>query len=608
MRHLATLLLGIAIALLAPRAQAQIEVTESDVRSALVGERVAVQEFVAKDKSSFSSFFTQPAEGVTFDFTPFEYELAFSGFREGWEVSNAPQDIPFLGEFADRGANVVLETRFEAEQAAATDSTFWQFLRVDASEETLLGFASIFSQDVDGDGEQPDTVRADWTPPRIQSTLPLTTESEWSQVTEFSLSLPRAPTTRSDREGEVTGYGTLDTPFGSAPTLRVRQKTVDSTLAGGIVTQISQSTALEFNTKEGQLGVTIARDDDAGVITDVFVDVIAGEGEVASVSPGDTPTISGVSGVEVSLTEGSGSAGTLGVSRFDSRPFNNTFSGSATSDDGSSVSPDVVWEDRYFVVQNQDLQDFTAEVCIDISSTPGVSDAGTLVMLSREAADTDWSPLDSSLDGDQLCATTTSFSQFAVGANSSSNALPVELASFEATADGDAARLRWETASETRNAGFEVQHETERGFETLGFVEGAGTTAESTRYTYTAEDLGPGTHVFRLRQVDLDGSARLTDPVSVEIQMQESAILKAPAPNPVSSHATLSFAVKERAETSVALYNTLGQRVATVYEGVPQAGEKQTARIDASSLPSGTYFLRLKSGSQTKTQRLTVVR
>src|SRR5690606_29042521 len=86
---------------------------------------------------------------------------------------------------------------------------------------------------------------------------------------------------------------------------------------------------------------------------------------------------------------------------------------------------------------------------------------------------------------------------------------PVQLASFTATRDGEAVVLRWTTASETNNAGFEVQllenSKSEiQNWTTLAFVAGAGTTAEAQAYTYRAEGLAPGTHRFRLRQVDYD--------------------------------------------------------------------------------------------------------
>jgi hypothetical protein len=196
--------------------------------------------------------------------------------------------------------------------------------------------------------------------------------------------------------------------------------------------------------------------------------------------------------------------------------------------------------------------------------------------------------------------------------------LPVELASFEARQAGeDAARLTWTTASETGNAGFRVQRRkapedgSPGSWQKVGFVDSkaeGGSSTEALTYRFTAEDLGVGTHEFRLKQKDLDGSAHAHDPVTVELQMQEALRLGAPAPNPVSGRATLSFAVQEQAEATLALYNTLGQRVATLYRGTPQAGEQETTQVDATGLSSGTYFLRLRANGQTQTQSLTIVR
>jgi surface protein len=213
------------------------------------------------------------------------------------------------------------------------------------------------------------------------------------------------------------------------------------------------------------------------------------------------------------------------------------------------------------------------------------------------------------ISDDTLSATTDSFSEFVFA--SDTNPLPVELAEFEGTATERNVRLTWQTASETNNAGFKVQWQREDSWTQIGYVDSktqGGTTSETKSYNYTADDLPVGTHQFRLKQVDLDGSSTLTDPVSVKIQMQEAVKLTAPAPNPVSSTATLSFAVKEQTETTITLYNTLGQRVATLYEGTPQTGEQQRTQLNATGLSSGTYFLRLQAGAHTTTQQVTVVR
>ncbi len=205
-----------------------------------------------------------------------------------------------------------------------------------------------------------------------------------------------------------------------------------------------------------------------------------------------------------------------------------------------------------------------------------------------------------------------SFSRWTLGSENSP--LPVELASFEGRlAASNAVELTWTTASETNSAGFEVQHRASEGanWSELGYVESkaeGGTSTESSTYRYRAADLPVGTHRFRLRQVDINGTATLSDPITVRIEMTDPVLLSAPAPNPVRGVATLSFAVKETQGTTLTLYNALGQRVATVYEGTPTPGESQTLQLGTTELASGVYFLRLRAGSHVRTRRLTVMR
>jgi hypothetical protein len=194
-----------------------------------------------------------------------------------------------------------------------------------------------------------------------------------------------------------------------------------------------------------------------------------------------------------------------------------------------------------------------------------------------------------------------------------STGLPVELATFDAVRSGSTVELSWQTASETNNAGFYVQRETEsKQWTDLGFVEskaGNGTTDRARSYRYVVEDeLAPGTHRFRLKQVDLDGTPHPSRVEPVEVRMDEALSLSAPAPNPASGQARVQFAVQESAETTIAVYNVLGQRVKTLYEGTPQAEQAETLALDASTLSSGTYFVRMQVEGKTVSQRLTVVK
>lgn len=188
--------------------------------------------------------------------------------------------------------------------------------------------------------------------------------------------------------------------------------------------------------------------------------------------------------------------------------------------------------------------------------------------------------------------------------------LPVELTDLSVHANGTGARLTWQTASETNNSGFYVQHRTfsENDWSRLGFVEGTGTTSNSQFYQFETDGLSPGTHKFRVRQVDTDGTARLSKVVSTEIQMKEALKLTAPAPNPASSTATLSFAVKKQTEATVAVYDMLGRRTVTLYEGRPTPGETNRLQFNAIGLPSGSYIIRLRAAGQTEARRMTVAR
>jgi hypothetical protein len=331
----------------------------------------------------------------------------------------------------------------------------------------------------------------------------------------------------------------------------------------------------------------------------------------SAVSAGQTGLIYEGRGLRVRFSEGSSAAGSLEVSRFEGAPATSSISGTATSDDGSQVTPDVVSRDLFYRVEPVGLSDVEAEVCLPVRPIGGVEAPGQLVLLTRTETGDTWRPLDSALKGGAVCAAgLTSFSQFSVGSERSSNPLPVELVEFDAHMSNGDVQLHWQTATETNNAGFAVQHQTPdaSSFREVGFVEGAGTTQEPQAYRFRADGLAPGTHRFRLRQVDVDGSATLTDPVTVTIEAERVLSLQATGPNPVRQFTQFAFTVQQSGPAEVTLYNVLGQRVRTLYAEEATVGQRHAVTVDTVDLPSGTYFVRLAAPSGTRTQRIVVVR
>ena len=187
-------------------------------------------------------------------------------------------------------------------------------------------------------------------------------------------------------------------------------------------------------------------------------------------------------------------------------------------------------------------------------------------------------------------------------------ALPVELTSFNARKNGMNAVLNWKTTSETNNSGFAVQHAVDGGpFEKAGWVDGAGTTTEAQDYRFSLEGLSAGTHRFRLKQVDLDGTTNYSETVSLAVQPKGPVAVQA-APHPVQQTSTVRLTTKETGSVTVALYDLLGRRVETLHQGRVAANQPETFSVDGSSLAAGTYFLRVRGESFTQTKRITVAR
>jgi hypothetical protein len=78
-------------------------------------------------------------------------------------------------------------------------------------------------------------------------------------------------------------------------------------------------------------------------------------------------------------------------------------------------------------------------------------------------------------------------------------------------------------------------------------------------------------------------------------------------PNPFRKQVTLSYSLPKAQEVRLAVYDVLGREVALAGEGRREAG-RHRVQFDGSSLPSGSYFVRLRVGDKTRTHKITVVR
>lgn len=105
-----------------------------------------------------------------------------------------------------------------------------------------------------------------------------------------------------------------------------------------------------------------------------------------------------------------------------------------------------------------------------------------------------------------------------------------------------------------------------------------------------------------------DFLVRISGPTLVpEQQVSSTFRLMQNYPNPFNPSTTLSFTLPLQSFTTLTIYNTLGQRVATLVSGNLEAGEHALA-WNAGSLSSGVYLYRLQAGEFSETRKLLLLR
>jgi hypothetical protein len=202
----------------------------------------------------------------------------------------------------------------------------------------------------------------------------------------------------------------------------------------------------------------------------------------------------------------------------------------------------------------------------------------------------------------------------------SSNASPGAPSALQATstAGGDVL-LQWAPAAdeETPSIGltYELVLSQPGGTAAIGRTRPEpGNVSHNTRWTI--HGLPSGTYAWRVRAVDsaFNGSAVAAATFSIGPVDASDALdsrplfaLSATASNPVRNTGRFALHVDREQPVRIALYDVRGRRVAVVHDGTVPAGEYRFM-VDATELPTGTYFLHATGTQHEATRRLTLVR
>ncbi len=186
--------------------------------------------------------------------------------------------------------------------------------------------------------------------------------------------------------------------------------------------------------------------------------------------------------------------------------------------------------------------------------------------------------------------------------------LPIELASFDATVDGNNVVLSWTTASEENSAGFEVEYRRSDRFEAIGFVSAAGSSDALREYLFRHTPTGPAIGSYRLRMVDLDGTFEYSPVVEIAAIIDGGYYLSQGYPNPFNPTTTLELAVERDQNVRVDVFDVTGRAVSTLFNSFMNTGEVQALSFDGSGLPSGIYLVRATGETFASNRMLTMLK
>ncbi|MEM6771953.1 MAG: T9SS type A sorting domain-containing protein, partial [Bacteroidota bacterium] len=178
------------------------------------------------------------------------------------------------------------------------------------------------------------------------------------------------------------------------------------------------------------------------------------------------------------------------------------------------------------------------------------------------------------------------------GVSMGGNFLPVEFSALSAESVKQNVMVKWSTASESGNEGFEVQHSISgQLFRSIGMVAAAPDGANGSDYSFEHEQAPLGQNFYRLKQMDLDGGFSYSGVVTTMVEASEEPL--SVYPNPANDAVFVSAKESGQLEIRDAQGRIVNQ--------VATNGERQ--RIDLNGLNPGLYFITLNNGSTVTSQR-----
>lgn len=176
------------------------------------------------------------------------------------------------------------------------------------------------------------------------------------------------------------------------------------------------------------------------------------------------------------------------------------------------------------------------------------------------------------------------------------NTLPVKLVDFSVYNKGTKALLQWNTASESNNKGFYIQHSINgENWSDISFVAGKGTSNINNKYEATDANPVNGINYYRLKQIDFDGKYSYSPIKTINFNTRSSVEISL-FPNPARESITIS--VKDMS-VKTARYEIIDATGKVLRSGMFKNAFENSIQtsLNVKDLPNGVYVLKVQDGN-----------
>ena len=180
--------------------------------------------------------------------------------------------------------------------------------------------------------------------------------------------------------------------------------------------------------------------------------------------------------------------------------------------------------------------------------------------------------------------------------------LPVSLLNLSVIETNKNAILQWSTLQETNNKGFEIEKSFDGiNFTKIGFIDGAGTSSLVHNYSFTDKSKLTNVQYYRLKQIDFDARAVVSNTVVLKSNSREILDLLS-VTNPFKTTINMLFTKPLTQSMNIELFDITGKKV---FSTTRMPGTLSLIEFNvADKLNKGNYILKVTTGDQQFVKKL----